>query len=690
MNVDVGNQSRTSGGIERPARRSRSFFAIGALLLVIAASVAHLELLGRRLDYNGFLLPLDHLFTVFVAAGLFLLCIAVGRRMLRRIAITIEDPTEGIPVAAAIGAALTGTVLLVAGTAGLLRPWGLALIIIAIALVSRSEWGNVRLWFARLPAALRVHGFSSAGLALLAVLLIFPLLVALAPPLDWDSLMYHLDVPSSYLAAGRTYLPVDNLHAVLVGPIQLLYIPLLALAAPSAPAVLNVLFLASLPLAMVATASRFLSSRCGPLAATAVLGNTALVLVAATPRIDATLCVFTFLGHSALLSAREQSDGWRYYLLSAVLLGAAVGVKLHALAYVLALFPLICWIAIAQRWSEADPRLAGRTKNLNAPMLIGMFALVGGLASLPWLVRSQWMVGAPFYPLLASPRTPPWLADLFGASGIPASVDAYVYNWIGPLRSRFNLLDAFVAPHRLTIEPEGYLYFFSPFLLLTLLWLLKPRPAAVNWLAWGGGAYLLIVLLPFPQTNLRYLLPAVVPLSLVAAHGLVHVSTWLPAARAVQRVLVIVALAPTVLAAYVLGSATPVGGHALGVRSETEYLNGHPVQSVIGMRTLLQQIPKDGRTLFLFEARGYGVNRDVLQDNMGLNWPLLVASGANVRCLAGMGITHVLVNHEVVTYYASRGLDVNRLQWSMFDHFAKECLEEIEHTRSFYLYRVRR
>jgi hypothetical protein len=667
----------------KPVRRRR-FVAIGALVLALGSIAAHIELLGRRLDYRGFLLPLDHLFALLVASVLFLLCTAVGRKALRAFSVTVDDPIEGIPYAVAIGAVAIGTLLLFAGAAGLLHRWSLALIFTAISAACWSERAAVRLWLTHITSSLRAHGLSSAGLALQALVLLFALMLALRPPSDWDALMYHLDVPADYLAAGRVYLPVDNLHAALIGPIQLLYIPLLALATPSAAAVFNVMCAVALAMAILAHASRFFSREAGGVASVAIWGNTTLVLVAGTPRIDTTLCLFTFLGQCALLRALYEPSGRRYYVLAAVLLGAAIGVKLQALAYVLAMLPLVAWVAIKQ----GRINLPSKAFTRRVFIAVGSFAAAGLLVSLPWLVRNQWMTGAPFYPLLAVARLPPWLAGLFGSSQVPVSVDPYSYDWIGLMRAPFHLFDAFVSPGRLTIEPEGRLYFFSPLLLLLPLWLIRARNGAANWLAWGGIAYLLIVLVPFVRTNLRYLLPAVAPLTLVSAHGLVIALRLVPYRQLIQRSLVAIALIPTAVAALVWGMGTYAAGHVLGTRSESDYLSMFSEGSVHELHTLLHRMPSSGRVLFLFEARGYGTDREVLQDNAGSNWPFLVEARANEHCLAGTGITHVLVNSAALNLYLSRGLDTSRLRWSAFGEFEKHCLEQIGRTDNFWLYRV--
>jgi hypothetical protein len=164
-----------------------------------------------------------------------------------------------------------------------------------------------------------IGGDDEGGNPLAAILLLLP---APAPPFDWDSLTYHLHVPAEYLAAGRVFLPEDNFHAALIGPVQMLYLPLLAVRSAAGPAVLNALLALMLALTVAGMASRLLSSRVGGLCLVALWTNTVLVAVAVTPRIDTTLVLYTLLGHYALLIAWARKSR-RLFLLAAVVLGAS-------------------------------------------------------------------------------------------------------------------------------------------------------------------------------------------------------------------------------------------------------------------------------------------------------------------------------------------------------------------------------
>ena len=510
-------------------------------------------------------------------------------------------------------------------------------------------------------------------------------MAALAPPADWDSLNYHLDVPAEYLATGWIALPEDNLHATLIGPVQLLYLPLLALGATAGPAVLNALLALMLALSLLACGSRLLSAEAGAFAAVAIWGSTILLYVASTPRVDAALALYTFLGHYALLLAWSPHGGRRMYWLSAALLGAAVGVKLQALPYILALLPLVLWLAWRTPWGDTSrPRTPPAALRELAP-----YAVLGLLAAGPWLVRNVVLVGAPFFPLFTAPILPPWLAHLAGSRTVPPGMDPYVFTWLSEVRVPFNVTDAFVDPARLSVDTDRGGFFFSPLLFLLPLSILGMRNRNLFWLAWGGGGYLVALLLREPETNLRYLIPGVIPLTMVAVQGLLLALR--PFSEGLRSRVALVAVLASLL--YTVSEAPkslvspPVRGFAAGTVSEVEYQlePNHPGQ----LRGILEGfVPREGRVLFLFEARGFGVDRDVLQDPHATNWPYLVALGAPERCLEGTGITHVLVDRAAVAYWSGRGVDLERLGESAFQQFEARCLELTVRSDRYFLYEV--
>lgn len=577
------------------------------------------------------------------------------------------------------------TAILILGALGGLSAPALGALILGFGVVARREVTS-------LPSLLRAgvrelrEAVGVVGLALLAGIALLLLARAATPPVDWDSLMYHLRVPAQWLQAGRVYLPEDNLHAALDQLVHVLYVPLLAFGSPSAPALLSTLFALVLACAACAFARRFLHAETARFIPLLLWGSTLLPLVATTPRVDVTLALYLFLGHYALLLARQEPAEPRFFDVSALLLGFAFGVKHHALAYAAALGPVVLWATLS------TPGAASRRLRR-----LARFAAIGFAAALPWLLKNAILIGSPLYPLLSSRRMEPWLESLYAARGWPGRFPEGTARFLHDVREPVNLFDLFFEPGRLSIEVEASAYFLNALLLALPLWALFRRDSTLKATGLPALAYVAILLLVSLTTNLRYLIPALVPLTLVATEVVVRLAARGARPRFVRALLwtlTLAALWPTGRALRREVAAGPTAAYLSGALTRSEYLLRHrePEVSAYGriVAHVNRTLPTRSRVLMVLESRGFYVQRDVLQDNLLTNWPLLAPLVADGGCLEETAITHVLVNQAALRYYARRGLDPEALAWPEFLRFRDRCLA-LEHARSgFLLYRLRR
>jgi hypothetical protein len=224
------------------------------------------------------------------------------------------------------------------------------------------------------------------------VFLLPQLLVALAPPVAIDSLIYHLAIPKQAALAGRlvempwlaySYFP---LHA------EMLY----GLALPLGGGQLAQLLNLAAAVVAVATAAR-IAARCfggdaAPWTALLLASAPLLNLIAGAAGNDWFVALFVALAlEQHLRSESDASPRW----LEAVFLGAAVATKYTALpALVLLLLPL--------------PRDARGWRRLLAQL-----ALVIVIAA-PWYGRNLLLRGNPVYPLLDRGPAAAALADFRG------------------------------------------------------------------------------------------------------------------------------------------------------------------------------------------------------------------------------------------------------------------------------------
>ncbi|MGH7541025.1 MAG: hypothetical protein ACRELC_08505 [Gemmatimonadota bacterium] len=676
--------------------RGRGWAAGGVIALAAAGlALAHRAVDPAGLSAEGALLVLDHAFTVGAVLLVFAVAWSWGRIVLDRFRLRTLSRLERAVFAIAVGGGVLGTGILVLGALGLLEPWLLwgllALSAIADHRALRAEWAAIA--GGRPLASIRSAGPTALGaVAVLAAVTLFLLVQALAPPSDWDALMYHLRVPAQFVAEGRVFVPEDNLHVTRIGLAHMLYVPLLAIGVESGPALVSAGFALLTALACFAVCERLFDRRTAWTSLALVWGSSTILMVAITPRVDLTVALYTLLAHHALLVALERPParggperGIAPFALAGLLLGLAVGVKLQALLYVAAVGPLALWAGL---------RAGARARGLLALVACGAAFVV---AAAPWLIKNWVLVGAPLYPALAEPRLQPWLARLYGGPRFPAGASPDLTLVIWELRRAFNIVDFFRHPERLAIEGEARYYLGNPLLLLLPLAALARPWRPILALAGPALLYLAGLFALLPEANLRYLLPGILPLTLVAVRTMWGLLDRLPASiRRFALVLAsLLALWPAVRTMADLSTRSAALGHAAGLRSGMHYLQTHwndAVRTYGGLLPALDRaLPRESRTLMLFDARGFHLDRRVVQDNKLTNWPLLArAPGVDAgTCPSGIGFTHVLVNVAALDYYRRSGLDPERLAWSTFERMAARCLDVAFQEHGFVLFRDR-
>jgi hypothetical protein len=656
---------------------------LGPLILLslfggLASAHLYVKFLGA--GYAGPLLILDHVFHLTLVIALFAICAAAGSFALTRCGYVFDQPLEAFVFSTAVGGGLLSTLVLICGLLSGLQVPILGLLLLSCALLTWKELRELPGLVLKSISYLRTNS-SVLSLSIFVAIALFMVFRALTPPLDWDSLMYHLRVPDQFLLNGKIYLPEDNPHTAFVQLAHMLYIPLLAFGSPSGPALVSAFFALMLGLAVFGFCLRFLNGPTASLSLPVLWGTPMLVLVAITPRVDVTLAFYLFLAHYALLKALADSSSQSFFFLSAALLGLAFGIKYHALAYMLALSPLIFWVAFS------------RSRTLIASVRpLFLFGLLVGVTALPWLAKNWILFQAPLYPLFAEKTIATWLAPFYSGQSIPASVNVHLQ-----LRAPFNLYDLFIAPGRLVLESEGALYFMNPILLLLPLWVVFFRNKTLNWLLIPAVCYVMIVTVPYRYTNLRYLIPAVVPLTIVAIHMTERLCMRLLSIRKATLLcvpLTILALAPSGATMYLWLSETTTLEYLSGTSSMQEYLQtnqlptwNHAYSDITSY--VNRHLPQHSRILMIFETRGYYFDVPVIQDNLLNNWPLLARQESVLDCLRPAGISHVLVNTDALHFFIQRGLDPRSVHWESFEQFADQCLTPVYQGDFHVLYRVR-
>ena len=615
------------------------------------------------------------------SAAFFATACALGLRALRAASVPVRSPLEGTVLATAAGSALLGTSLLVIGWTGLAAPvvlWGFCVAAIALATPALAAAGTM----ARAAAAQLRRDAGGPALAVGAAFVAFMLITALAPPTDWDSLMYHLQVPAVLLRAGPAA-AAANPHAAFVGPVQSLYLPFLAAGSSAGPALLSVGHAALFAAAVVLVAAR-LGRGTARTALLLLWGSFAICVVAVTPRIDVTLALYLLLAHHLFLPADEGADG-RRLVLGAALIGYAVGIKYHAAVYGLVLLPLA-----AADVARLEPGARVRC--------VAAGCAAAAVAAAPALLKNFAFFGDPLYPFLRGPRTEPWLAGLGPRAAAGTGLD--VFSVYSRATRPFDVVAWFRNPAPLSPEAEGFLYRANAaFLLLPLVLLCRRR--SVLWLVLPAAAYMALVVLVEPSGNLRYLLPVAAPFTVGVAWAVERLAGWLsrrsPAhdrdGRSLAGRAVVVAVAtvslllPAAAVVGLLGRGDQLAWDA-GAISRERYLAGQMRPLGALLPHLDAAIPDNARLLLLYEARGFWLPGRPLEDNYGSAWARLDERLGAGGCVDARTADYVLVDWMAEGVWLDRGVPAPVLRPDRLRDFTRRCLRPVFEGEDYSLYRV--
>ncbi|HET7770397.1 MAG TPA: glycosyltransferase family 39 protein, partial [Chloroflexota bacterium] len=329
---------------------------------------------------------MEPLKALVLAAYVLASALLVGYALLGPVRSALSE-SEHVTLGWAVGMGGLAIALTLVGLAGSFRPLVVLLLPGALAAAALAA--------GRAPGVGRLrHGVAALSRAPavwpLSLLAGFVALSGLAPPSDYDGLLYHLVAPRAYLEAGAfVYLP-HNFSANLPMFGETLFAVGLAGGSDRAPQLVHA-GAGALTVALTwVLAHRLLAGRLALWAAAGVAGTPLVPFLATRAYIDLFTVVFVT---AALVLLVVWWDTRRLSLLAftGALLGFAVSSKYSALTAALPLGALAALAALAR-----DRRSAVR-----AAIALGG---AGCLAALPWTVRQHLLLGNPVWPMYTGGR----------------------------------------------------------------------------------------------------------------------------------------------------------------------------------------------------------------------------------------------------------------------------------------------
>lgn len=585
-----------------------------------------------------------------------LLAAALGRRLVGE-RLAAEGPLVRLALSAGLGLGLLSVALMVMGLLGLLARWQVLLALLGLSLFALpaipTVWRDARSW--RLPRAearwqrwFLFYGLASLGLTLL---------LALAPPVKWDSLVYHLTASRLYLEAGHVGHPIDLPYLGFPALGQMHFLLAQSFGLDRAAALFHFGYGLLALVITVALARRSFGETAGWYAAIALLSVPGFFSVIAAPYVDVALLFYTsasfylFLRWRDAYLAGEAEQGWLALL--GLFLGFAGGLKYTAVATPLALALSILWAA----------RGDGLVRTVRRVLLVALVAL---LAVAVWLLENWLTAGNPLYPF-------------FSDQGI--YWDAWRNWWFDRPGTGF----ASTAPWRLLTAPfeatiagsEGSALYdatVGPLLLmgvglLAVVWRELPERrlaghmlllVGLNYVLWLYGLARSALLL-----QSRLLFPIFGLLAVLAGAGFAYVGT-------LRR--------PQLDAGWLVRTVVAIALALLLFIQAVEFLAIRPLPVLVGLETrdayerrqlgvyadvmaALNELPAGSRVLFLWEPRSYACREvECLPDSL-LDRFLHQThhEQLDARAIAAgwqaQGFTHVLWHETGMRFLVEQGLD---------------------------------
>ncbi len=532
-------------------------------------------------------------------------------------------------------------VLVIGGTLGL-PAWLLWLTPLVLAVLL---FRPARRWLRQLDGlaeAWRSGGRLGRALAVvLSLVFLSALIMALAPPLAFDSLVEHLVMPGAYLQAARvSYLPWIVFSGMPQNA-EMLYTWGIALGGNEAAAVLCWGFGLVSALGLLGYLSGRFGGRSAWVGAAAVLAGYSPVVLLSSAYVD--WLVFLFgLGALVSLDAWGQSGGRRLLLVAGIFTGFAVGCKYTSGVLAIAALGVLAW----QAWKR-------RAAFISSTLLYGGAAVA---AALPWFVKNGLSTGNPFYPFFFTSSA---------ASQIQFSIFQRVSAW-------GNALDFVLIPLRATLagfeKADGYMYSAGPLLLAlgALAWLgwkehAEPDRAAIGNAAILSGAGFIVWALANQYNGLliqtRYymaLFPAFAVLAAAGDWGLRRVVVARIRLGRIAAVLILVAVGFNLLQAGLQTIQTGAPQAALGLKSQDAYLadNLGWFQPAI---QAINELPQGSRALLLYEPRSLYCQPRCTGDAIMDRWKQTRAAyhddaGRILAAWRAEGFTHLLLYRQGIEF----------------------------------------
>jgi len=572
----------------------------------------------------------DNLFSwgrrLFLLSILLLISLGLGEFILSKLKITTSNSLERRIFGAGLGFSSLGFIIFFLGV---LKLYYFFTGFILISILLLFLWPDIKKISTSLVTGLIQSSlFKSRSSRIIVIGIVASLLItlmgALIPPLDYDTLEYHLGVPAQYIKAhGIIYLPY-NVFSNFPLHMEMLYTLGLLLDGPILSKMIHFLFLILILLTILLFGKKF-SPHPGLLSALIFVNIPIVAITSAKAYNDLGVTFFGLLAIYSLWIWTEKRDK-KFIILAGLFCGSILAIKYTGIIFFLA--PLTIFIFINYLKQKKSVRYA-----ISRPAL---FVIISLLVASPWFIKNLIYTGNPVFPIA--------YRQLGGNNWGEFEAKRFKKHHQVDLTNFKKMIE---APKKIISGQEGKIGIIILLFLPFLFFIKNPLPQ-IKCFALYSIFYFLVWTI-FTHHMPRFLIPALPVLSILAGYSILY---FLNIRKYIGYTMIaFLAIGLIFNSARLLYQFSVV--HPLqfisGKDSKTEYLSKlfylYPAIDVINT-----YLPEDSKILFIAEARTFYCEKDFVA-NTPLDKNIIVeiankSKGAKdiLNALQDMGITHILYN----------------------------------------------
>ncbi len=672
--MDIKQPSPNSIMKQIPYKR----FSILTIVLILF-SLFRYFIPERSLDYIGINGLANTFFTIGLLIFVLLIGVGMGQKIIRVLKIEPSSFLENLVFCIPIGLGLFSYCIFALGLSSLLHIRYFILLFIITLYWSCNEWWEL-LILGKNKINNAVKDFSRLKFWKKSLLLIWVFILgltflqALTPPWDYDSLMYHLQGPKTFLNVGKIVLLPDNWGANGPFTLEMLFMFGLRFSSDNFAKLIHLSYTILLVIATYIFGRKFFNRENGWLGMAIMIAMPIFPIWASIAFIDMGWALYEFLAIYALFIWFEKRQQ-KYLLLSGIMSGLAIGSKYIGLGNVAIMGLAIIWYTRKQGF-----------KVILQNTLI--FGLTASLIGSPWYIKNLILAGNPVYPFYFGGAQWPmervgFFLDYLNSFGVGHRwVDYLLLPW--NLYAHYQYFTSFMG----TIEIGSFLFpfiIFYPFVQKSKFSNTLFGLIILRFIIWSIGSQ-----------QIRFLLPIFPGLSILSASVILQLFN-LPIFKNLGRLFWIsliegVTIATLIYSVIFFVNVKPFDV-VIGRESKYSFLS-RKTPHFSSSLFITEKLNENDKVFFMWDGEGYYCDKKCIPDPEHDQWTRLVSS-ANysvsevTRLLLEKGITHLLYSKDYFFIGLHDQLSNNTKAYNFFsEKYKKLCTEKIYNNDWIDIYKI--